>query len=143
MDFQLSEEHLMIQKMAREFAEKEVAPRAEELDRKSEFPADAVKKMGELGLMGMMIPQELGGAGLDSISYVLALEEIATACASTAVSMSVNNSLYCWPILKFGNEEQKNRLLQPYASGEKIGAYSLSEPGSGSDAGALKTVAKK
>ncbi|MBI2068210.1 MAG: acyl-CoA dehydrogenase [Deltaproteobacteria bacterium] len=143
MDFQLTSEQLMIRNLARDFAQKEVAPRAEELDRKSEFPQDAVRKMGELGLMGMMIPQEWGGAGLDSISYVLALEEIAVACASTAVSMSVNNSLYCWPILNFGNEEQKKRLLRPYASGEKIGAYSLSEPGSGSDAGSLKATAKK
>lgn len=133
----------MIRDLARDFAQKEVAPGAAERDQKSQFPSDCVKKMAELGLMGMMIPEKWGGAGLDAVSYVLALEEIAVACASTAVSMSVNNSLYCWPIFKFGNDEQKERLLKDFAGGKKIGAYSLSEPASGSDAGALQCLAKK
>lgn len=143
MDFQLSDEQKMIRDLARDFAQKEVAPGAAERDQKSQFPSDCVKKMAELGLMGMMIPEKWGGAGLDAVSYVLALEEIAVACASTAVSMSVNNSLYCWPIFKFGNDEQKERLLKDFAGGKKIGAYSLSEPASGSDAGALQCLAKK
>ncbi len=133
----------MVRDMARDFAQKEVEPRAAELDAKSQFPSDAVKKMAELGLMGMMVPQEWGGAGLDTVTYVLALEEIAVACASTAVTMSVNNSLYCGPILKFGTEEQKKKYLVPFARGEKLGAYALSEPGTGSDAANQKTTAKK
>ena len=96
--------------------------------------------MAELGLMGMMVPQEWGGAGLDTATYVLALEEISAACASTAVTMSVNNSLYCGPILKFGTETQKKRCLIPFARGEKLGAYALSEPGTGSDLGCLRIV---
>ena len=133
----------MIQNMARDFAQKEVEPRAAALDSKSEFPTDSVKKMAELGLMGMMVPQEWGGAGLDCASYVLALEEIAVACASTAVTMSVNNSLYCGPVLKFGTDNQKKKYLTPFARGEKLGAYALSEPGTGSDAANQKTTAKK
>jgi butyryl-CoA dehydrogenase len=143
MDFQLSDEQKMIQQMARDFAQKEVAPIASELDAKSQFPAESVKKMAELGMMGMMIPQEWGGAGLDTQTYVLALEEVAVACASTAVTMSVNNSLYCGPILKFGTEAQKKKYLTPFASGQKLGAYALSEPGTGSDAANQKTTAKK
>ena len=143
MEFNLSDEQKMIREMARDFAQKEVAPAAAELDEKSEFPSRHLKKMAELGLMGMMIPEEWGGAGLDTVTYVLALEEIAAACASTAVTMSVNNSLYCGPILKFGTEEQKKRLLTPFASGKKLGAYALSEPSSGSDAAGMKTTAKK
>jgi len=143
MDFHLTEEQKMIRDMARDFAQKEVAPVAAALDAKAEFPTRAVKKMGELGLMGMMIPEEWSGAGQGAMSYVLALEEVASACASTAVTMSVNNSLYCWPLFKFGNDDQKRRLLKPFASGERLGAYSLSEPASGSDAAGLRTVAKK
>lgn len=133
----------MIRDMARDFAQKEVAPKAAELDAKSQFPEESVKKMGGLGLMGMMIPQEWGGAGLETVTYTLALEEIAVACASTAVTMSVNNSLYCGPILKFGTDAQKKKHLTPFASGEKLGAYALSEPGTGSDAANQKTTAKK
>lgn len=133
----------MIRDMARDFAQKEVAPKAAELDEKSQFPSMHIKKMAELGLMGMMIPQEWGGSGLDTLAYVLALEEISVACASTAVTMSVNNSLYCGPILKFGTEAQKKKYLTPFASGEKLGAYALSEPGTGSDAANQKTTAKK
>lgn len=143
MDFNLSDEQKMIRDMARDFAQKEVAPRAEELDHKSQFPAEHIKKMAELGLMGMMVPQEWGGAGLDTVAYVLALEEIAVACASTAVTMSVNNSLYCGLILKSGTDSQKKKYLTPFARGEKLGAYALSEPGTGSDAANQKTTAKK
>ncbi|MDO8493749.1 MAG: acyl-CoA dehydrogenase [Deltaproteobacteria bacterium] len=143
MDFKLSEDHAMIQQMAHAFAQKEIAPKAADLDEKSEFPAGPVKKMAELGFMGMMAPQELGGAGLDTLSYVLVLEAIANACASTAVTMSVNNSLYIGPILKHGTEAQKKKYIPDFAQGKKLGAYSLSEPGSGSDAAALKTTATK
>lgn len=143
MDFQLSDEQKMIRDMARDFAQKEVAPQAAELDQKSQFPSMHLKKMAELGLMGMMVPQEWGGSGLDTIAYVLALEEISVACASTAVTMSVNNSLYCGPIVKFGTESQKKKYLTPFAVGEKLGAYALSEPGTGSDAANQKTTAKK
>ncbi|HSA58727.1 MAG TPA: acyl-CoA dehydrogenase [bacterium] len=143
MDFKLTDEQIMIRDMARDFAQKEVAPKAAELDEKSLFPSMHIKKMAELGLMGMMIPQEWGGAGLDTLTYVLALEEISVACASTAVTMSVNNSLYCGPILKFGTEAQKKKYLTPFASGEKLGAYALSEPGTGSDAANQKTTARK
>ncbi len=143
MDFTLSDEQIMIRDMARDFAQKEVAPKAAELDAKSQFPAEHVKKMAELGLMGMMVPQEWGGSGLDTLTYTLALEEIAAACASTAVTMSVNNSLYCGPILKFGTDAQKKKYLTSFASGERLGAYALSEPGTGSDAANQKTTAKK
>ncbi len=143
MDFNLTDEQIMIQGMARDFAQKEVAPAAAGLDERSEFPSGHIRKMAGLGLMGMMIPVEWGGAGLDTLTYVLALEEIAAACASTAVTMSVNNSLYCGPILKFGTDEQKKKNLTPFASGEKLGAYALSEPGTGSDAANQKTTAKK
>ncbi|MDZ4224336.1 MAG: acyl-CoA dehydrogenase family protein, partial [bacterium] len=140
MDFKLNEDHQLIYQMARDFAQKEIAPKAAELDEKAEFPAANVKKMSELGFMGMMAPAEYGGAGLDMLSYVLVLEEIAAACASTAVTMSVNNSLFLGPILKFGSEEQKKKYLPDFASGKKLGAYALSEPGSGSDAAALVTT---
>lgn len=143
MDLQLTEEQKMIADMARDFSRKEVAPKAHELDMKGEFPSIHLKKMAELGLMGMMIPQEWGGAGLDTVSYVLALEEVAAACASTAVTMSVNNSLYCGPIAKFGTPSQKEKHLKAFASGQKLGAYALSEPGTGSDAANQKTTAKK
>lgn len=141
MDFKLSDDHQMIRQMARDFATREVAPRAAELDAHSKFPEENVKKMSELGFMGMMIPQEFGGAGLDTLSYVLVLEEISAACASTAVTMSVNNSLFLGPIFKFGTDAQKKKYLPDFASGKKLGAYALSEPGSGSDAAALRTTA--
>src|SRR3989338_8651978 len=143
MNFQFNEEQQMIQKMAREFAQETIAPKAATLDENSEFPAENVKKMAELGFMGMMTPETLGGSGLDTFSYVLVLEEIAAACASTAVTMSVSNSLYQGPILKFGTEAQKKKYIPDFAKGTKLGAYALSEPGSGSDAAALKTVARK
>lgn len=138
---ELNEQQIMIRDMARSFAQKELAPAAAELDAKAEFPTRHLKPMGELGLMGMMIPEEWGGAGLDTLSYVLALEEVSAACASTAVTMSVNNSLYCGPIAKWGTEEQKKNYLIPFARGEKLGAYCLSEPGTGSDAANQQTTA--
>ena len=127
--------------MAREFAEEQVAPVSAELDEKAEFPGRHLKKMGELGFMGMMIPSVWGGSGLDTVSYVLALEEISAACASTGVTMSVNNSLYCGPINKHGTDAQKKKHLIPFARGEKLGAYCLSEPGTGSDAANQQTTA--
>lgn len=141
MDFSLNEEHKMIRDMARSFAQKEVAPTAAEMDQKGEFPSRHLPKMAELGLLGMMVPTEWGGSGLDTLAYVLALEEISAACASTSVTMSVNNSLYCGPILKFGTDAQKEKYLKPFASGQKLGAYALSEPGTGSDAANQQTTA--
>ncbi len=143
MEFSLSDEHKMIQDMARQYAQKEIAPVAAELDAKGEFPSRHLPKMAELGLLGMMVPTEWGGAGLDTLAYVLALEEISAACASTAVTMSVNNSLYCGPVLKFGTDAQKEKYLRPFASGEKLGAYALSEPGTGSDAANQQTTAAR
>ncbi|MCA9673275.1 MAG: acyl-CoA dehydrogenase [Myxococcales bacterium] len=143
MQFELSEEQVLLQKTAREFARKEVAPRAAELDEKHEFPADLVKKMAQMGLMGVAVPDDYGGAGMDTLAYVLAMEEISAACASTGVIMSVNNSLVCDPLLKFGNEAQKREWLVPLASGAKLGCFALSEPQAGSDAAAQKTVAKR
>ncbi|MBI2339882.1 MAG: acyl-CoA dehydrogenase [Deltaproteobacteria bacterium] len=141
MQFELNETQKMIQQMARDFAREELAPAAAELDEKAEFPSRHLKKMAELGFMGMMIPSVWGGSGLDTVSYVLALEEISAACASTGVTMSVNNSLYCGPVNKFGTDEQKKRYLTPFARGEKLGAYCLSEPGTGSDAANQQTTA--
>ncbi|HEX5035055.1 MAG TPA: acyl-CoA dehydrogenase family protein, partial [bacterium] len=143
MEFFLSEEQKMVRDMARAFAQKEVAPTAAEMDLKGEFPSRHLPKMAELGLLGMMVPTEWGGSGLDTLSYVLALEEISAACASTAVTMSVNNSLYCGPIAKFASDAQKEKYLKPFASGPKLGAYALSEPGTGSDAANQQTVAVK
>ncbi len=143
MDFQLSDDHKMIQQMARDFAQREVAPHAAKWDAESHFPAEAVKKMAEIGFMGIMVSQELGGGGMDQLAYVLVLEEISAACASTAVTMSVNNSLYCMPIVKFGTDAQKKKYIIPFAQGQKLGAYALSEPGTGSDAANQRTVAVK
>lgn len=143
MHFEIDEQQRMIQQMARDFAQKEVAPVAAELDEKAEFPSCHLKQMGELGLLGMMVPEEWGGSGLDTLSYVLALEEISAACASTGVTMSVNNSLYCGPIVKFGNDSQKLKYVRPFARGEKLGAYCLSEAGTGSDAANQQTTAVK
>ncbi|MBI2974180.1 MAG: acyl-CoA dehydrogenase [Deltaproteobacteria bacterium] len=143
MEMILTDEQKMLQQMAKDFAQKELAPKAAELDEKEIFPSEAVKKMAELGLMGITTPVELGGAGMDHISYVLALEEISAACASTAVIMSVNNSLYCSPIVKFGTAAQKEKHVKPFAAGQKLGAYALSEPGTGSDAANQQTTAVK
>jgi len=133
MSFKLTEEQLMIQSMVRDLARSEFAPTAMERDRTKQFPAENLKKLGELGLMGMMIPPEWGGSGADTVSYVLALAEVAYACASTAVVMSVHNSIVCESILRHGSEEQKNRYLKPMAAGEILGAFALTEPNAGSD----------
>jgi alkylation response protein AidB-like acyl-CoA dehydrogenase len=141
MNFELTEEHLMIQQAARDFAQTELLPGVIERDNKQEFPAEQVKKMGQLGFMGMMVDPKYGGAGLDTISYVLAIEEISKVDASASVVMSVNNSLVCWGLEKFGSEEQKQKYLKPLASGEIIGAFCLSEPEAGSDATSQRTTA--
>ncbi|HLW41337.1 MAG TPA: acyl-CoA dehydrogenase family protein [Flavobacterium sp.] len=141
MDFKLTEEQLMIQQAARDFAQTELLPGVIERDEHSVFPADAVKKMGELGFLGMMVDPKYGGAGLDSVSYVLAMEEIAKVDASAAVVMSVNNSLVCAGMEKYCSEEQKQKYLVPLAQGEVIGAFCLSEPEAGSDATSQKTTA--
>ncbi|MBN1503687.1 MAG: acyl-CoA dehydrogenase [Candidatus Eisenbacteria bacterium] len=141
MQFELTNEQKMIQEAARDFAQKEIAPVAAELDREEKFPAEIVKKLGELGFMGMTIPTEYGGGGMDTLSYVLAVEQVAKACASTAIIMSVNNSLVCYPLYEFGTEEQKKKYLPQLASGQKLGAFSLTEPNAGSDAGNQQTTA--
>ena len=141
MDFKLTEEHLMIQQAARDFAQTELLPGVIERDEHSIFPTEQVKKMAELGFMGMMVDPKYGGAGLDSLSYVLAMEEIAKVDASAAVIMSVNNSLVCAGLEKYGSEEQKVKYLTPLAKGEKIGAFCLSEPEAGSDATSQRTTA--
>lgn len=141
MKFELTEEHLMIQQAARDFAQNELLPGVIERDDKQQFPAEQIKKMGELGFMGMMVDPKYNGAGLDTISYVLAMEEISKVDASASVVMSVNNSLVCWGLEKFGTEEQKEKYLKPLASGEIIGAFCLSEPEAGSDATSQKTTA--
>jgi len=141
MNFELTEEQKMIQEMARKFAEREIKPVAAELDRTHRHPAEIVAKMGELGLMGITIPEEYGGAGMDYISYVLAMIEISKACASTGVIMSVCNSLYNFPVYTYGNEEQRQRYLRPVASGEVLGCYGLTEAGAGSDPASMRTTA--
>jgi len=141
MSFDLSEQQVMVQQMAKEFAEKELAPGAEERDDKEQFPSEQVKMMGELGLLGMMVPEEWGGAGLDTVSYVLAMIEISKVDASAGVIMSVNNSLVCWGLDHFGTQQQKEKYLRDLASGKIIGAFCLSEPEAGSDATNQHTTA--
>lgn len=141
MNFQLTEDHIEIRDAARDFAENEIAPSTIERDIKAEFPYEIIKKMGELGFMGMMVPPEWGGAGMDTVSYALALEEISKVDASVGVIMSVNNSLVCYGIEKWGNDFQKEKYLKPLASGEKLGAFCLSEPEAGSDATQQRTTA--
>jgi butyryl-CoA dehydrogenase len=143
MNFELTDEQRMIRDTAREFAAREVAPKAAELDKSGRWPIEIVAKMGELGLMGVAIPQEYGGAGMDAVSYALAMEEISAACASTGVIMSVNNSLFADPVYKFGTDDQKKRVLTPVARGEKLGCFGLTEPMSGSDAQTMATGAEK
>jgi len=142
MDFQLTEEHLMIQKAARDFAVTELLPGVIERDEKQQYPAEQIKKLGELGFLGMMVDPKYGGAGLDTISYVLAMEEISKIDASTSVCMSVNNSLVCWGLETFGSEEQKQQYLVPLATGQITGAFLLSEPEAGSDATSQRTLAE-
>ena len=141
MSFQLSSEQEMIRLMARDFARNELEPNAHKWDQKEIFPLEAVKKLGALGLFGMMVPQEYGGAGAGAVSYSLALQEIAYSCASTAVTMSVTN-LSCEPLLKFGNDEQKEKYLKPLAEGRFLGAFAITEPAAGSDPGSMTTRAE-
>lgn len=140
MEFQLTEEHLMIQKAARDFAVSELLPGVIERDEQQKFPAEQIKKLGELGFLGMMVDPKYGGAGLDTVSYVLAMEEISKIDASASVVMSVNNSLVCWGLETYGTEEQKQKYLTPLAKGEVLGAFLLSEPEAGSDATSQRTI---
>jgi alkylation response protein AidB-like acyl-CoA dehydrogenase len=141
MDFELTEEHRMIARMVREFAEKEIAPRAEEIDATDQFPDDLFRRMGKLGILGIPFPEEYGGSGGDYTSMVLALEEVARVSGSMAITLDAHTSLCCEPIYLFGSEEQKRKYLAPAARGEKIGAFGLTEPQAGSDAGATRTRA--
>nr|WP_295971765.1 acyl-CoA dehydrogenase [uncultured Bacillus sp.] len=142
MNFKLSEEHEMIRKMVRDFAENEVAPTAAERDEEERFDREIFTKMAELGLMGIPWPEKYGGIGSDFLAYCITVEELSRVCASTAVTLSAHTSLAGWPVYKFGTEEQKQKYLKPMALGEKLGAYGLTEPGSGSDAGSMKTTAR-
>ena len=141
MNFQLSEEHLAVQQAARDFAHSELLPGVIERDNEQRFPAEQIKKLGELGFMGMMVSEQYGGGGMDTKSYVLAMEEISKVDASASVCMSVNNSLVCWGLETYGTEAQKEKYLKPLARGEMIGAFCLSEPEAGSDATSQKTTA--
>jgi butyryl-CoA dehydrogenase len=141
MKLELNDQQKMIQKMVREFAAKEIAPVAADLDKNEEYPTKILEKMAKLGLLGIIIPAEYGGAGLDTISYTIVIEEISRKCASTGVVTSVHNSLTAWPIMKYGTDEQKKKYLPILARGEKIGAFAGTEPNAGSDLGAMKTTA--
>src|SRR5689334_167593 len=143
MELELSDEQKLVQKTAGDFAKNEVLPKAAEIDRNHRHPKELVARMAELGLMGVAVPEEYGGAGFDTVSYVLAMEEVSRACASTGVIMSVNNSLVCDPLVRFATPAQKARWLRPLASGAKLGCFALSEPEAGSDAAAQRTTAVK
>ncbi|XP_069683427.1 short-chain specific acyl-CoA dehydrogenase, mitochondrial [Periplaneta americana] len=138
---QLPETHQMLQKTCRDFAEAELRPLAAKFDTEHLYPKEQIRKMGDLGLMAMDVPESLGGTGLDYLAYAIAMEEISRGCASAGVIMSVNNSLYLGPILKFGTDKQKEQFIKPFTEGERVGCFALSEPGNGSDAGAASTVA--
>ncbi|WP_224249798.1 acyl-CoA dehydrogenase [Hyalangium gracile] len=141
MNFELTDIQRDIQRVCREFAAKELIPNARKWDETHAWPTEAVQKLAELSLLGVAVPEQYGGAGLDNVCYAIAMEEISRGCASTGVIMSVNNSLYCDPVMKFGTEEQKKEFLTPFARGEKLGCFGLTEPEAGSDAAAQKTVA--
>ncbi len=143
MDFELTEAQRLFQEMARQFAEKEIQPVAARIDDLGEFPSETIRSMGELGFMGVQVPPAYGGAGADAVCYALGVEEISRACASHGVIMSVNNSLFCAPLLAFGSEGQKRRFLPPVAGGEQLGCFCLSEPDSGSDAASLRTTLRR
>ncbi len=142
MRFEPTEQQRMIRDMAHDFATREIVPVAAALDAEERFPAEIVAQMGELGFMGMNVPEQWGGAGLDMVCYALAMEEVSRACASCGVVMSVNNSLVCWPLETYGDDAQREKFLKPLAQGTKLGAYCLSEPGAGTDAAAQSTTAK-
>lgn len=143
MEFQLTDIQEEIRRMTQEFAAKEIRPLADEIDKKARHPEELVRRMAELGLLGMMVPEEWGGAGLDTISYAIAMENVSWGCASTGVVMSVNNSLYCDPVHKYATDAQKETWLRPFATGDKIGCFGLTEPASGSDAAHMNTRAEK
>lgn len=143
MDLELTEDHTSFRDKVRRFAEEDVLPVAREIDEKDLFPDDIIAIAGEMGLMGILVPEEYGGLGLDLVAYVLAIEEISKACPAVALTISVNNSLICSPIMMFGNDDQKGRYLPQLASGKWLGSFALTEPGAGTDAGAISTVAKK
>ncbi len=131
----LSETHQMLQKTCRDFANNELVPNAGRFDKEHLYPSEQIKKMGELGLMAVAVPDSLGGTGLDNLAYAIAMEEISRGCASCGVIMSVNNSLYLSPLMQFGSDKQKETFVTPYTDGHRIGCFALSEPGNGSDAG--------
>src|SRR2546426_2217100 len=139
----LKEEHLQVREMVQKFADEVVAPRAMEIDEKEEFPADVVKQMGELGFLGLPYPEKYGGAGMDTLCYIIAVEEISRACASTGITLAAHVSLGCGPVYAIGTEEQKLEFLVPMAKGEAIGAFGLTEPNAGSDAAGTQTRAEK
>ncbi|MFZ5945762.1 MAG: acyl-CoA dehydrogenase [Bacillota bacterium] len=141
MNFQLTEEQELIKQMVREFAETEVKPIAAEIDKNHRFPVETMAKLKDLSLMGVVIPEEYGGSGADAVSYMIVIEELSRACASTGIIVATHTSLCCFPILKFGTEEQKQKYLVPLASGEKLGAFCLTEPGAGTDAASQQTTA--
>jgi butyryl-CoA dehydrogenase len=143
MRFELTEEQSLVLSTARDFARKEVEPKAAELDRTARWPSEIVARLGELGFMGIAVPAELGGSGLDNVTYALVMEEMSRACASTGVIMSVNNSLFCDPVAKYGSDFHKQEILAPTASGQILGAFGLTEPASGSDARTMKTLAER
>ena len=143
MHIDLTEEQRQVRDLCRDFADKELKPNARKWDEHHQFPAEAVKKLAEMGLLAVAIPPEWGGAGMDNVCYALAMEEISRGCAGTGVIMSVNNSLYCDPVMKFGTDDQKKQFLTPFARGEKLGCFALTEPMSGSDAAEMRTVAVK
>lgn len=139
----LAEEQALLRDTVRDFASREIAPKAAELDKSGRWPSEIVARMGELGLMGVAVPAQHGGAGMDALSYALAVEEVSAACASCGVIMSVNNSLFCDPVLKFGTDDQRSRVLVPVARGDKLGCFGLTEPMSGSDAQTMATTAER
>jgi butyryl-CoA dehydrogenase len=143
MEIELSEEQRLLRETCRDFAARELIPNAKRWDREHKFPSEAVKKAFELGLGGVAVPSEWGGAGMDNVAYALAIEEISRGCASVGVTLSVNNSLYCDPVMKYGTDAQKERWLKPFARGEKLGCFGLTEPQAGSDAAEQRTTAKR
>ena len=142
LNFGLGEEIDMLRDAVYQMCQKEIAPRADEIDRSNEFPADLWRKFGDMGLLGITVEEEYGGTNMGYLAHSIAMEEISRGCASCGCIMTVNNTLYCLPLEKFGTEEQKEKWLTPYASGEKLGCFGLSEPGNGSDAGAASTTVR-
>lgn len=142
MDYLLTKEQLLARELFREFAEKEVKPLAQKVDEEEYFPMETVKKMAEIGMMGIPFPKEIGGAGGDYLTYIMAVEELAKVCATTSIILSAHTSLCCWPIFNFGTQQQKEKYLRPLLKGEMIGAFALTEPNAGSDAGNQQTTAK-